>query len=164
MGHEETYSTIQVDFHLPSQFGLEYIGADGHAHRPVIIHRAIISTMERMMSYLIELYGGAFPLWLAPVQAVVLPITERQLEYAASVESTLGAAGLRVELDRRQEKIGFKIREAQLRKVPYMLVIGDREAAEGTVAVRTRAGGDQGAVTLDAFVSAALDEVRTKRA
>jgi threonyl-tRNA synthetase len=164
MGHEETYSTIQVDFHLPSQFGLEYIGADGHAHRPVIIHRAIISTMERMMSYLIELYGGAFPLWLAPVQAVVLPITERQLEYAASVESTLGAAGLRVELDRRQEKIGFKIREAQLRKVPYMLVIGDREAAEGTVAVRTRAGGDQGAMKLDAFVSAALDEVRTKRA
>ena len=116
------------------------------------------------MSYLIELYGGAFPLWLAPVQAVVLPITERQLDYAASVESTLAAAGLRVHLDRRQEKIGFKIREAQLQKVPYMLVIGDREAAEGTVAVRTRAGGDQGATKLDAFVAAALDEVRTKRA
>jgi threonyl-tRNA synthetase len=164
MGHEETYSTIQVDFHLPSQFGLEYVGADGQRHRPVIIHRAVVSTMERMMSYLIELYGGAFPLWLAPVQAVVLPITERQLDYAASVESTLAAAGLRVHLDRRQEKIGFKIREAQLQKVPYMLVIGDREAAEGTVAVRTRAGGDQGAVKLDAFVSAALDEVRTKRA
>jgi threonyl-tRNA synthetase len=164
MGHEETYSTIQIDFHLPSQFGLEYIGPDGHAHRPVIIHRAIVSTMERMMSYLIELYGGAFPLWLAPVQAVVLPITERQLDYAASVESTLVAAGLRVELDRRQEKIGFKIREAQLQKVPYMLVIGDREAAEGTVAVRTRAGGDQGALKLEAFVSAALDEVRAKRA
>jgi threonyl-tRNA synthetase len=164
MGHEETYSTIQVDFHLPDQFGLEYVGADGQRHRPVIIHRGVISTMERMMSYLIELYGGAFPLWLAPVQAVVLPITERQLDYAASVESTLAAAGLRVELDRRQEKIGFKIREAQLQKVPYMLVIGDREAAEGTVAVRTRAGGDQGAMRLDAFVSAALDEVRTKRA
>ena len=164
MGHEETYSTIQVDFHLPSQFGLEYVGADGQRHRPVIIHRAVVSTMERMMSYLIELYGGAFPLWLAPVQAVVLPITERQLEYAASVESTLAAAGLRVHLDRRQEKIGFKIREAQLQKVPYMLVIGDREAAEGTVAVRTRAGGDQGAIKLDAFVAAALDEVRTKRA
>ena len=164
MGHEETYSTIQVDFHLPSQFGLEYVGADGQRHRPVIIHRAVVSTMERMMSYLIELYGGAFPLWLAPVQAVVLPITERQLDYAASVESTLAAAGLRVHLDRRQEKIGFKIREAQLQKVPYMLVIGDREAAEGTVAVRTRAGGDQGATRLDAFVSAALDEVRTKRA
>jgi threonyl-tRNA synthetase len=164
MGHEETYSTIQVDFHLPNQFGLEYVGADGQRHRPVIIHRGVISTMERMMSYLIELYGGAFPLWLAPVQAVVLPITERQLDYAAAVESTLAAAGLRVELDRRQEKIGFKIREAQLQKVPYMLVIGDREAAEGTVAVRTRAGGDQGAMTLDAFVSAALDEVRQKRA
>jgi threonyl-tRNA synthetase len=164
MGHEETYSTIQVDFHLPHQFGLEYVGADGQRHRPVIIHRGVISTMERMMSYLIELYGGAFPLWLAPVQAVVLPITERQLDYAASVEATLAAAGLRVELDRRQEKIGFKIREAQLQKVPYMLVIGDREAAEGTVAVRTRAGGDQGAMRLDAFVSAALDEVRQKRA
>ena len=164
MGHEETYSTIQVDFHLPRQFGLEYVGPDGQRHRPVIIHRAIVSTMERMVSYLIELYGGAFPLWLAPVQAVVLPITERQLDYAASVESTLAGAGLRVELDRRQEKIGFKIREAQLQKVPYMLVIGDREAAERTVAVRTRAGGDQGAMTQDAFVSAALDEVRTKRA
>jgi threonyl-tRNA synthetase len=159
MGHEETYSTIQVDFHLPHQFGLEYIGPDGHAHRPVIIHRAIISTMERMVSYLIELYGGAFPLWLAPVQAVVLPITERHLDYAASVESRLAAAGLRVELDRRQEKIGYKIREAQLQKVPYMLVIGDREAAESTVAVRSRSGGDLGARSVDAFVADARDEI-----
>jgi threonyl-tRNA synthetase len=162
MGHEETYSTIQVDFHLPNQFELEYIAADGHAHRPVIIHRAIVSTMERMVSYLIELYGGAFPLWLAPVQAVVLPITERHLEYAAAVEARLAAAGLRVELDRRQEKIGYKIREAQLQKVPYMLVIGDREAAEGTVAVRSRSGGDLGARAVDAFIADAGDEIASR--
>ena len=115
------------------------------------------------MALLLEHYAGAFPLWLAPVQAVVLPIADRHLEYADSVASALDAAGLRVELDRRQEKIGYKIREAQLQKVPYMLVIGDREAAEGTVAVRTRAGGDQGAMKLDAFVTAAKDEVRDKR-
>jgi len=159
MGHQETYSTIQVDFHLPSQFELEYIGTDGQAHRPVMIHRAIISTMERMVSYLIELYGGAFPLWLAPVQAVVLPITSRHLEAGATVRQQLAEAGLRVELDSRQEKIGFKIREAQLQKVPYMLVIGDREAADGTVAVRSRSGGDLGARTVDAFVADARAEI-----
>jgi threonyl-tRNA synthetase len=159
MGHEETYSTIQLDFHLPNQFELEYIGTDGKAHRPVIIHRAIISTMERMVSYLIELYGGAFPLWLAPVQAIVLPITERHLDYGESVRARLATAGLRVELDDRQEKIGYKIREAQLQKVPYMLVVGDREAAEGTVAVRSRSGGDLGARAVDDFVASANDEV-----
>jgi threonyl-tRNA synthetase len=159
MGHEETYSTIQLDFHLPNQFQLEYIAPDGKAHRPVIIHRAIISTMERMVSYLIELYGGAFPLWLAPVQAALLPITERHLEYGEAVLGKLTAAGLRVELDRRQEKIGYKIREAQLHKVPYMLVIGDREAAEGTVAVRSRSGGDLGARPVDEFLTSALDEI-----
>jgi threonyl-tRNA synthetase len=162
MGHEETYSTIQVDFHLPNQFQLEYIGADGSAHRPVIIHRAIVSTMERMVSYLIELYGGAFPLWLAPVQAVVLPIADRHLEYARSVRDQLAAAGLRAELDERQEKIGYKIREAQLQKVPYMLVVGDRESAESTVAVRRRAGGDQGASPVRDFVARAKDEIERR--
>jgi threonyl-tRNA synthetase len=115
------------------------------------------------VALLLEHHAGAFPLWLAPVQVIVLPIADRHLDYAASVESTLAAAGLRVELDQRQEKIGHKIREAQLQKVPYMLVIGDREAAEGTVAVRSRTGGDLGARGLDAFVGAALDEVRQKR-
>jgi threonyl-tRNA synthetase len=162
MGREETYSTIQVDFHLPNQFGLEYIGADGQAHQPVIIHRAIVSTMERMVAYLIELYGGAFPLWLAPVQSVVLPIADRHFEYARSVLAALRTAGLRVELDERQEKIGYKIREAQLQKVPYMLVVGDRESAEGAVAVRSRAGGDLGSKPLDEFIAAAREEVDTK--
>ena len=162
MGHEETYSTIQIDFHLPNQFGLEYIGEDGKAHRPVIIHRAIVSTMERMVSYLIELYAGAFPLWLAPVQAIVLPIADRHMEYAGSVRERLKQAGLRVELDERQEKIGYKIREAQLQKIPYMLVVGDRENAEGTVSVRTRTGGDQGASSIDAFIASAREEIAHK--
>jgi threonyl-tRNA synthetase len=162
MGHEETYSTIQIDFHLPNQFELEYIGEDGHAHRPVMIHRAIISTMERMVAYLIELYGGAFPLWLAPIQAVVLPIADRHLPYATAVRDQLKGAGLRADLDERQEKIGYKIREAQLQKVPYMLVIGDREQQEGTVSVRTRTGGDQGPRTVGDFVGQAQNEIAAK--
>jgi threonyl-tRNA synthetase len=162
MGHEETYSTIQVDFHLPNQFGLEYIGDDNKPHRPVIIHRGVISTMERMVSYLIELYGGAFPLWLAPVQAVVLPIADRHAQYAAGVRDRLASAGLRAELDGRQEKIGYKIREAQLQKIPYMLVTGDREAAEGTVSVRSRSGGDLGARTVDEFIRDAQAEIAAK--
>jgi threonyl-tRNA synthetase len=153
MGHEETYSTIQIDFHLPNQFDLSYIGADGQHHRPVMIHRAIVSTMERMISYLIELYGGAFPVWLAPVQAVVLPIADRQNEYARQVHEKLLAAGIRAEIDERSDKINFKIREAQLAKIPYMLVVGDREAQAGHVAVRSRKHGDQGAVGLDDFVT-----------
>jgi threonyl-tRNA synthetase len=162
LGHEETYSTIQIDFHLPRQFGLEYVGADGNRHPPVIIHRAIVSTMERMVSYLIELYGGAFPLWLAPVQAVVLPIADRHADHARAVRERLAGSGLRVALDARQEKIGYKIREAQLQKVPYMLVIGDREAADGTIAVRSRAGGDLGSRSVDAFLEAARDEIARK--
>jgi len=155
MGHEETYSTVQVDFHLPSQFGLTYVGADGERHRPVMIHRAIISTMERMVSYLIELYGGAFPMWLAPVQAAVLPITDRNIEYARQVQRQLEAAGLRTHLDDRNEKVNLKIREAQLQKVPYMLVLGDREAESGRVAVRHRKHGDQGSKPLASFVEEA---------
>jgi threonyl-tRNA synthetase len=126
------------------RFDLKYIGADNAEHRPVVIHRAIFGSFERFIALLIEHYAGAFPLWLAPVQAVVLPIADRHAEYARR-GGRLTAAGLRVEVDERQEKIGYKIREAQLQKVPYMLVIGDREAAEGTVAVRSRTGGDLGA-------------------
>jgi threonyl-tRNA synthetase len=153
MGHEETYSTIQVDFHLPSQFGLSYVGPDGKEHRPVMIHRAIVSTMERMISYLIELYGGAFPLWLSPVQAVVLPITDKQIEYAKEVLDKLIAAGIRAELDSRSEKVNLKIRDAQLQKVPYMLVVGGREAESGQVSVRNRKHGDQGAKPLGEFIA-----------
>ncbi len=153
MGHEETYSTVQVDFHLPNQFDLGYIAPDGKEHRPIMIHRAIVSTMERMISYLIELYAGAFPLWLAPVQATVLPITDRQLEYARSVGRELDAAGLRVTVDDRSEKVNLKIREAQLQKIPYMLVVGDREQQENKVAVRNRKHGDQGAKPLAEFLA-----------
>ncbi|MGP8246238.1 MAG: threonine--tRNA ligase [Bryobacteraceae bacterium] len=153
MGHEETYSTIQVDFHLPSQFELEYVAADGKRHRPVMIHRAVVSTMERMIAYLIELYAGAFPLWLAPVQVTVLPITDRQTEYARGILNQLEAAGIRATVDERSEKVNLKIREAQLQKIPFMLVVGDREQENGKVAVRNRKHGDQGAKTLDEFLS-----------
>jgi threonyl-tRNA synthetase len=152
LGHEETYSTIQIDFHLPNQFELGYIAADGKEHRPVIIHRAIISTMERMVSYLIELYAGAFPLWLAPVQAAVLPITDRHVEYARKVHQRLEAAGIRSHLDDRNEKVNLKIREAQLQKVPYMLVIGDREVESDSVGVRHRKHADMGAKPVDQFI------------
>src|SRR5215831_1261617 len=152
MGHQETYSTIQIDFHLPNQFELGYVGADGSEHRPVMIHRGVISTMERMTSYLIELYGGAFPAWLAPVQATVLPITERQNEYARGVMQKLVAAGFRVEFDDRNEKVQAKIRDAQLQKIPYMLVIGGKEVEAGTVAVRHRSKGDLGPRPLDQFI------------
>ena len=139
IGRKWQCATIQLDYQLPERFDLKYIGADNAEHRPVVIHRAIFGSFERFIAILIEHYAGAFPLWLAPVQAIVLPIADRHLAYAASVRDQLRAAGLRVELDERQEKIGYKIREAQLQKVPYMLVVGDREAAEGTVSVRTRA-------------------------
>ena len=153
MGHEETYSTIQVDFHLPSQFALNYVAADGKEHRPVMIHRAIVSTMERMISYLIELYAGAFPMWLAPVQVAVLPITDRQTEYAGQLLHQLEAAGLRATTDLRNETVKLKIRDAQMQKVPFMLVLGDREQQNGQVAVRNRKHGDQGAKTVDAFIA-----------
>jgi threonyl-tRNA synthetase len=162
MGHEETYSTIQVDFHLPNQFKLEYIGADGKEHRPVMIHRAIVSTMERMISYLIELYAGAFPLWLAPVQVAILPITDKQNEYAQSVRKQLEGAGLRVELDQRSEKVNLKIREAQLQKIPYMLVIGPKEVESGQVAVRHRKLADQGAKSVEAFLAETRAQIDSK--
>jgi threonyl-tRNA synthetase len=162
IGRKWQCATIQLDYMQPENFDLKYIGADNAEHRPVVIHRAILGSFERFIAILIEHYAGAFPLWLAPVQAIVLPIADRHLPYAASVRETLQAAGLRVELDERQEKIGYKIREAQLQKVPYMLVIGDREAAEGTVSVRTRAGGDQGASPVDGFIASAREEIARK--
>jgi threonyl-tRNA synthetase len=162
MGHEETYSTIQVDFHLPSQFALKYVAADGKEHRPVMIHRAIVSTMERMISYLIELYAGAFPVWLAPVQAIVLPITDRQTEYARGILTGLDAAGIRASVDERNEKVNLKIRDAQLQKIPFMLVVGDREQENGKVAVRNRKHGDQGAKTLEEFLAGMRGLIESK--
>jgi threonyl-tRNA synthetase len=162
LGRRWQCATVQLDYQLPERFNLTYIGADNAEHRPVVIHRAIFGSFERFMALLLETYAGAFPLWIAPVQATVLPIADRHAPYAAAVRDRLAAAGLRAELDDRQEKIGYKIREAQLQKVPYMLVVGDREAAEGTVSVRSRAEGDRGPSTVEAFVDAALDEVRRK--
>ena len=162
IGRKWQCATIQLDYMQPENFDLKYIGADNTEHRPVVIHRAIFGSFERFIAILIEHYAGAFPLWLAPVQAVVLPIADRHLEYAGPVRDRLRQAGLRVDLDERQEKIGYKIREAQLQKIPYMLVVGDREAAEGTISVRTRAGGDQGPKSVDEFVTLAHDEIERK--
>jgi threonyl-tRNA synthetase len=162
IGRKWQCATIQLDYMQPENFDLKYIGADNAEHRPVVIHRAIFGSFERFIAILIEHYTGAFPLWLAPIQAVVLPIADRHLPYAAAVRDQLRAAGLRADLDERQEKIGYKIREAQLQKVPYMLVIGDRESTEGTVSVRTRAGGDQGASPVDAFIASAREEIARK--
>jgi len=162
IGRKWQCATIQLDYQQPENFDLKYIGADNTEHRPVVIHRAIVGSFERFIAILIEHYAGAFPLWLAPVQAVVLPISDRHLAYGASVRDRLQAAGLRAMLDERQEKIGYKIREAQLQKVPYMLVVGDREVETGTVAVRERSGGDRGSSTIEALIDAARDEVSHK--
>jgi threonyl-tRNA synthetase len=162
IGRKWQCATIQLDYMQPENFDLKYIGADNAEHRPVVIHRAIFGSMERFIALLVEHYAGAFPLWLAPVQAIVLPISDRHLEYARSVNDSLKAGGLRADLDDRQEKIGYKIREAQLQKIPYMLVVGDRESAEGTVAVRSRAGGDLGPASVTEFVRKAQEEIRTK--
>ena len=162
IGRQWQCATIQLDYQLPARFGLKYVGADNAEHLPIVIHRAIFGSFERFIAILIEHYTGAFPLWLAPLQGVVLPIADRHLEYAGSVRDQLTAAGLRAKLDERQEKIGYKIREAQLQKVPYMLVVGDREEAERTVAVRTRSGGDQGSSSLSDFIARAQDEIATK--
>jgi threonyl-tRNA synthetase len=162
IGRKWQCATIQLDYQQPINFDLKYTGADNTEHRPVVIHRAIFGSFERFIAILIEHYAGAFPLWLAPVQVAILPIADRHLPYAATVRDRLAAAGLRVEVDDRQEKIGYKIREAQLQKVPYMLVVGDREAAEAMVAVRSRAGGDLGATSVEAFLESAQDEIRRR--
>jgi threonyl-tRNA synthetase len=146
-------STVQFDFTLARRFELEYVAEDGKRHQPLMVHRALYGSIERFFGILIEHYAGAFPVWLAPVQAVVLPITDRHTEYAQKVVDQLKAADLRVELDDRKEKVNLKIREAQLQKVPYMLVVGDREAQEGTVSVRNRKHADQGAQKVEEFVA-----------
>ena len=161
IGHDVTLSTCQLDFLLPERFELEYIGEDGKAHRPVVIHRAILGSSDRFMAFLIEETKGAFPTWLAPVQVKILPISDKHLEYANKVKETLQEKELRVEVDDRAEKIGYKIREAQLQKVPYMLIVGDKEEQEGKVGVRDRKQGDIGAIPLDEFVSKIEEEVKT---
>ena len=153
LGRTWQCGTIQLDFQMPERFELEYTGADGEKHRPVMIHRVVFGSIERFIGVITEHFAGAFPTWLAPVQAVVMPITDRSREYAEQVYQQLFAAGIRVEKDYRNEKIGYKIREAQLQKIPYMLVIGDKEAEAGTVSVRTRSGGDEGVMSAGDFLA-----------
>jgi threonyl-tRNA synthetase len=153
IGRPWQLSTVQFDFTLPRRFELEYIGEDGQKHQPLMVHRALYGSIERFFGILIEHYAGAFPVWLSPVQAIVLPITDRQVEYARSVQKQLDAAGIRATVDERSEKVNLKIREAQLQKIPYMLVVGDREQQNGQVAVRNRKHGDQGAKAVDAFIA-----------
>ena len=160
IGHDVTVSTCQLDFLLPQRFELEYVGEDGEMHRPVVIHRAILGTLDRFMAFLIEETKGAFPTWLAPVQVKVLPISEKHVEYAEKVRKVLEQKGIRVEVDSRAEKIGYKIREAQLKKVPYMLVVGDKEQEANAVGVRKRGEGDVGQMDLTEFANKIEEEVK----
>lgn len=154
--------TIQLDFVMPEKFDLTYVGEDGQKHRPVMIHRVVFGSLERFIGILTEHFAGAFPAWLAPVQARVIPITDRHGEYARKIEKSLDDKGIRVELDTRNEKINYKIREAQAQKIPYMLVVGDKEAEQGTVAVRHRSEGDLGAMPLAEFENKLLEEIKTR--
>ncbi len=154
--------TVQLDYHLPERFDLSYVGDDGGEHRPVMIHRAMLGSVERFLGILIEHTGGAFPVWLAPVQALVLPVSERFTEYGEAVAEKLVEAGVRAETDRRDEKLGYKIREAQMQKIPYMLVVGKREEEAGQVAVRLRTGEDLGAVDLETVTARILDHATNR--
>ena len=162
LGRTWQCGTIQLDFQLPERFELEYTGEDGAKHRPIMIHRVVFGSIERFIGILTEHFAGAFPLWLSPVQVKVLPISERHHEYAQKVAAELEAAGLRVEADLRNEKIGYKIREAQLQKTPYMLVVGDKEAETGTVSVRSRKDGDIGAMAVADFAAKAVEQDKSR--
>ena len=162
LGRTWQCGTIQLDMQLPERFELEYTGADGEKHRPVMIHRVVLGSIERFIGIITEHYAGAFPVWLAPVQVRVLTITDRANEAAEKVAAALDAAGLRVEKDLRNEKIGKKIAEGRSQKIPYLLILGDKEAESGTVAVRSR-GGDEGVMALDDFIARVNEEVRAKK-
>ncbi len=163
LGRTWQCGTIQLDFQLPQRFDIEYTGADGLRHRPFMIHRVVFGSIERFIGILIEHYAGRFPIWLAPVQARVIVVSEAAADYANSVYSKLKEAGIRCEIDERNEKIGYKIREAQLQKIPYMLIVGDKELASGSVAVRSRDAGDLGTVPLDKFIAGITEEIRTRK-
>jgi len=162
LGREWQLSTIQFDFILPEHFDMTYVGEDGREHRPYMIHRALLGSMERFMGVLIEHYGGAFPVWLAPVQAAIIPIADRHMEYAHSLASQLKDAKLRVQVDDRGERMNAKIRDAQMQKIPYMLVIGDREVEAGTVAVRLRSGENLGAIAIDDFIARVNEDSKNR--
>jgi threonyl-tRNA synthetase len=163
LGRTWQCGTIQLDFQMPERFELEYMGADGEKHRPVMIHRVAFGSIERFIGVITEHFAGAFPTWLAPVQVMVMPITDRARDYAQKVADVLDASGVRVQTDFRSEKIGYKIREAQNMKIPYMLVLGDKEAEAGNISVRTRSGGDLGAMELPEFTAGILEEIRTRK-
>ena len=161
IGMEETLSTAQLDFLLPERFDLTYIGEDGKQHRPVVIHRGVVSTMERFVAFLIEEYKGAFPTWLAPIQVELIPVSpDVHFDYAESVKEKLTMAGFRVDVDSRDEKIGYKIREAQVQKVPYMLVLGDREMEAGEVNVRKYGEQNSESMSFDAFLELIKEDVK----
>ena len=162
LGREWQCGTIQLDFQMPERFDLTYIGEDGEKHRPVMLHRVIFGSIERFIGVLIENYAGAFPTWLAPVQVKILPITDAHIDYANDVKEKLENVGIRVEVDDRNEKIGYKIREAQLQKIPYMLVVGEKEKEARTVGVRSRKSGDIGQMPVDEFISKIQEEIETK--
>ena len=162
LGRTWQCGTIQLDMQLPERFALEYTGADGAKHRPVMIHRVVFGSIERFIGVITEQFAGAFPTWIAPVQVKVMDMTDRTRDAAEDIATKLDAMGIRVETDLRNEKIGFKIREAQLQKIPYMLIIGDKEVENGVVAVRSRKSGDLGTMTLEAFAEKVLDEVKTR--
>ena len=161
LGRTWQCGTIQLDMQLPERFELEYVGEDGQKHRPVMIHRVVLGSIERFIGVITEHFAGAFPTWLAPVQVKVMPITDRTAEYAKEIAAKLEAMDIRVETDLRNEKIGYKIREAQMQKIPYMIVLGDKEAEAGTISVRTRTGGDMGAMEFDAFAAKLKEEIDT---
>ena len=154
--------TIQLDFQLPQRFECEYIGADGEKHRPIMIHRVAFGSIERFIGILIEHFAGAFPTWLSPEQVRVLPISDKYLDYAQQVNAKLNDEGVRSSVDSRAEKIGYKIRDARLQKVPYMLIVGAKEEEEKLVSVRSRFAGDEGQTTLDAFLDNIKEEIRTR--
>lgn len=162
LGRTWQCGTIQLDYQLPGRFDLEYTGADGEKHCPVMIHRVVFGSIERFIGVITEHFAGAFPVWLAPVQAMIVPISENHHGYADEIKAKLEAAGIRVQSDKRNEKMGYKIREAQLQKIPYMLVVGDKEKETGTVSIRSRKDGDKGAVALDEFIASILDEISSK--
>ncbi len=162
LGRTWQCGTIQLDMQLPERFELEYVGEDGAKHRPVMIHRVVLGSIERFIGVITEHFAGAFPVWLSPVQVKVMPITDRSADYAKGVAEKLNAAGIRVETDLRNEKIGYKIREAQVQKLPYMLVVGDKEAESGCVSVRTRGGVDLGAMPVDEFLAKIQEEIANK--
>ena len=160
LNHDVTIPTCQLDFALPERFELEYVGEDGEKHRPVVIHRAILGSSDRFISFLLEETKGILPLWLAPVQVEVMPLTDKQRDYAVKVTENLRREGIRVELDDRQEKIGYKIREAQLNKIPYMLILGDKEVQSNQVGVRARGEGDIGAMDEKDFIQKVQEEIK----